>query len=160
MKKKNFGPTLPTTIREVWMFEQTFKNTETSLTVYEKCSFGECNLTRAKFYSCVFSGCWFTGANLANAKFVNCRFENCCFFGVNLYSGNFVECLFDECYFLGANLHSCELNECMFVECSFLGANVAAVFADKHTLFDNCYHLERLSVSPFFEQPEAATLND
>jgi len=137
MKNKNFGPTL---IRQVRATEQNFRGNETSLTVYEQCSFSECDLGRAKFYSCVFSGCSFSGANLASAKFLNCRFENCCF--------------------LGANLYSCELDECLFVECSFFGANGNYVFTDKHTLFDNCAHLERLSVSPFFEQPEVETLND
>ncbi|NND08470.1 MAG: pentapeptide repeat-containing protein [Saprospiraceae bacterium] len=105
-----------------------------SQSLFENCSFNDCNLSNAL---------------VDNTKFQTCHFENCKIVGVDfspispiLLSACFSKSNLDLCIFMEVDLRKLSFSECHITESQFINANlkeVAFEYCDlSHSLFEDC----------------------
>ena len=135
-------------------FNQVFKKitslpTGTRNTIFEACTFKNCDLTEANFYGCDFVKCTFDNCNLSMVKFAkigldNINFIDCKMVGADfsntkdfLFGVNFANCIldyatfmkkknrkakFESCSLKGADFSEADLTDSKFIKCDLSAA--------------------------------------
>ncbi|RZL50363.1 MAG: pentapeptide repeat-containing protein, partial [Pedobacter sp.] len=113
-------------------------------TVFDDCTFKNCDLTEAHFYGCDFVKCTFDNCNLSMVKLANVGldnifFANCKMVGADfshtkdfLFSANFTNCILDYAAFMKKKNRKAK-----FLGCSLKGADFAEADLTE-AKFDKC----------------------
>lgn len=84
---------------------------------FERCTFGEWELSRLSFADCVFEKCEWSNACLENCTFQRTAFQHCRLTGMEWLRGVMMNTLFDGCMMDYASLSETRLDRVIFRDC-------------------------------------------